>query len=282
MIADETPVSGQRFWPWVEHPYKLWSLFDMLKFAADSFLAAVQGLTNAKGRLAICAIRTTGGSGIVVREEAEKLRHDLGPVWAELAKLGLPRSIFTQIDHLLQHLGRDLTYDEALAAITLLEDCLRDELSQLVFLRVESDAARLFQSAETFFDEEDRRVLACFPDSREDLKAAGRTFALDEWTACVFHLMRAVGQALNKWAKELGVQLTVPYTEANWQEILNARLKGSLRTCVNYHVRSGLPPGPPTSPISEKPIRTFRDSRMLGGTLSHIERCPTTNAKPRR
>jgi hypothetical protein len=58
-----------------------------------------------------------------------------------------------------------------------------------------------------------------------ELTSASRCFALEEWTACVFHLMRAVESALRVWATRLGCPLRAPLNEVNIQEILTAATK---------------------------------------------------------
>jgi hypothetical protein len=67
-----------------------------------------------------------------------------------------------------------------------------------------------------------RQVDDVFPNAAPEIAEAGRCLALDRWTACVFHLMRAVETALHQWAEDLGAPLTVPASQSNMQEILNA------------------------------------------------------------
>lgn len=65
-------------------------------------------------------------------------------------------------------------------------------------------------------------VASVFPEATPEIAEAGRCLALDRWTACVFHLMRAVEIALHHWSADIGAQLNIPVAQASMQEILNA------------------------------------------------------------
>jgi hypothetical protein len=65
-------------------------------------------------------------------------------------------------------------------------------------------------------------VARVFPDAADDIEEAGNCYTAGRNTACVFHLMRAVEAALRQWVGMIGAPLTVPVTEANIQDILNA------------------------------------------------------------
>jgi transposase-like protein len=87
-----------------------------------------------------------------------------------------------------------------------------------LFLAVQPNKRIFYMAPEQWFGKE---VLQAYPDSEADLNAAARCIALDEWTACVFHLMRGVEAALRKWSDQLGLLLKMPVVDANWQDILS-------------------------------------------------------------
>jgi hypothetical protein len=104
---------------------------------------------------------------------------------------------------------------------------IQREMSRHMYFLVPEDRKGWYRDDDTpLFGE---AVAIAFPDSTPEIAEAGRCLALDRWTACVFHLMRAVELALHKWSDDLGVPLKVPAEQANMQEILNLadkKLKG--------------------------------------------------------
>jgi hypothetical protein len=58
---------------------------------------------------------------------------------------------------------------------------------------------------------------SAFPSSVRDVIEAGKCFALDRWTACVMHLMRALEFPIKALAKSLNFSPSSP----NWEQILN-------------------------------------------------------------
>lgn len=62
-------------------------------------------------------------------------------------------------------------------------------------------------------------VSRSFPDASYDLDEASRCFALERYTACVFHLMSALATPLEKLADKFGVQKSPDWH--NWQKIIS-------------------------------------------------------------
>ena len=60
-----------------------------------------------------------------------------------------------------------------------------------------------------------------FSNASRDIAAAGRCLALDEWTACVSHLMRALETPLQVFAKRVGVEFQGPTDLENWKNIVD-------------------------------------------------------------
>lgn len=79
-------------------------------------------------------------------------------------------------------------------------------------------------------------ILARFPKIGPDVNSAVRCYALDQNTACVFHLMRVMEFGVQEFAKHLKVSLisknTKKFHELTWHQILDA---------LNPKLRSMLP-----------------------------------------
>lgn len=87
--------------------------------------------------------------------------------------------------------------------LTVLKRAVLIEFQGVMFLHVDEDRAQYYEQREPPFGSE---VADRFAAANADVCAAARCYALDEWTATVFHLMRAAECALRDVAAELGVQ----------------------------------------------------------------------------
>ncbi len=79
-----------------------------------------------------------------------------------------------------------------------------DELEDRLFLNVPIGQAELYLQPEPLFG---ARVMTTFPRMTEDISEAAKCLALDRPTASVFHLMRVVELAVQRFGDELGVKL---------------------------------------------------------------------------
>lgn len=78
---------------------------------------------------------------------------------------------------------------EVVILVREMNNNLMVELSSAWFLMIPADRRFVYEQPNPIFGEV---VYNVFPDARRDIAAAGRCYALDEWTACVMHLMRAL------------------------------------------------------------------------------------------
>lgn len=105
------------------------------------------------------------------------------------------------------------------------------EMRRRLFLVIDVDKASYFeQSSGSPFGE---AVATAFPRSAQDVAAGSRCLALNEWTAAVIHLMRALEEPLQTIAKRVGVQFPVPTELENWKSIVDqiiSRIDSETRT----------------------------------------------------
>ena len=90
-----------------------------------------------------------------------------------------------------------------------------DELHYRFFLSIPPENSALYRSSDPLFGKE---VEAKFPEMSEDISEAGKCLALNRATAAVFHLMRIMEIAVQRFGDKLGVALP---TEKNWQNVLD-------------------------------------------------------------
>jgi hypothetical protein len=99
------------------------------------------------------------------------------------------------------------------ALLTEITHDLLAELSEPMFLHVNAARRDLYVQREPPFGVE---VETRFEDSGKDIAAAARCFAMDVWTACVFHSMRVLEHGLRAMAERFEVSFTVD----SWHKVI--------------------------------------------------------------
>jgi hypothetical protein len=90
---------------------------------------------------------------------------------------------------------------------------MQDDLASRQFLYIPPDRIEFFGKKDLF----GKQVSDKFCDSLEDIEQAGNCLALNQNTACVFHLMRGMEAAV----KELGTALGIGNVDKEWGKILS-------------------------------------------------------------
>jgi hypothetical protein len=93
-----------------------------------------------------------------------------------------------------------------------LQHRVQDELHLEWYLQVDRDEVRFYDKPSLFGE----KVAAKFPKAIEDIKNAGNCIALQQPTACVFHLMRAMEIAVRRLSQRLGVTIT---PQTTWRQM---------------------------------------------------------------
>ena len=203
----------------------LWSLWDMMRFFAMSFAVA---LAEFRQRLTMLSMadKTSNEADAIKR-----LRDTTESCAQMISKFPVSAVIKQQLEGFWNQLGRagqPSSESITICAVGMvLYNSIHTELAAQLFFVIPEDRKQ-------WFYDENRALFgnpvdSAFPETTREIAEAGRCFALDRWTACVFHLMRATECALHRWASDLNVPLNRPVEQANWQEILDAsekKLKG--------------------------------------------------------
>jgi HEPN domain-containing protein len=139
-------------------------------------------------------------------EEELKRRTDeaISNLKQKLQGLPLPFSIVHQIDR-MEHRASLVPFLRAEISVLAREvhENIVAELTTRRFLMILGERRFLFEQPEPLFGQ---KVAERFNAASRDIAAAGRCMALDEWTATVFHLMRAVEIALQTLARRLRIR----------------------------------------------------------------------------
>lgn len=103
---------------------------------------------------------------------------------------------------------------------------IEDELKRRSFLYVSPEFVKYFDQDELFGS----HVKTRFPEASTEIKLAGNCYATEAYTACVFHLMRAVEIGARVLVKNLRVTKKLPRKVelCDWGELTNT-LEGGLK-----------------------------------------------------
>jgi hypothetical protein len=196
-------------WPWKAERYKLWSLLDMMKFEFEQvanlliLIERMVALTRNVESLKEVELRA------VLKESVDALKRSKGDV-------PLSPAMNTILDHLAER--------SATESLEVLRVLIRDayevflkELGSHLFLCVDAANRSKYEQKEPVFGLE---VLRAFPSATKDIEAAARCFAVDEWTACVFHLMRTLEHGLRSLSGMVNLPADAMEQE-NWGNVID-------------------------------------------------------------
>ena len=223
-------AEDQAVWPWQAEPYRLWSLLDMQRHLAGNWLALIGTLERIRWLILLAPEHDRADSPYVMaREEFEKHRREsFGWMKTEFEDLPFTESLRKQYRRLMERLSEEHRFrqSDALQIVTQIDELkfnIQSELEAQLFFVVPTIRKPWFHEGDAAIF--GNKVSDAFPDSTPELAEAGRCLALARWTACVFHLMRALELALHKWALELGVTQFSAIELENWKTILDAAEK---------------------------------------------------------
>jgi hypothetical protein len=163
------------------------------------------------------AVQLSPNLGGQQREETEQ---DLRMAQVHLSKCGLPTATAT-LDELRQFLlawktqyFANMSARDMVTRIEEIERTIKREMRSILFMYVPADRAARYNKPELFGPV----VAAKFPSAKFDIAESGNCFATGRFTACVFHLMRALEVSLAGFA---GI-FQVPADHTNWHNIIES------------------------------------------------------------
>jgi hypothetical protein len=121
-------------------------------------------------------------------------------------------SVVNQIDQMKRWIKPDCDVKTIMAMAMNLVGTIQMELTNDLFLRVPKDERDYYEKIPM-----SKRAADAFPSAEREMSAAGRCYALDEWTASVLHSMRALEFPLKAMVQALNFVPSNP----NWEMVLN-------------------------------------------------------------
>jgi predicted RNA-binding protein with RPS1 domain len=192
--------------PWKNRPHFLWSLADMLKAFKvtkfDNLLRRFRALESSlqkemEKRGARAYLKADGEQSIYSPQDIEDLIDDIPSILVSdsVQRLGI-EATDTITGGVLQ---------EIYFLIRALREGVEAEAESRLFLYVPSNNEVYLRNRALFGD----AVNDVFSGAASDIENAGTCYALEVYTACVFHLMRVVEQGLRALAETLSIGFEV-------------------------------------------------------------------------
>lgn len=102
--------------------------------------------------------------------------------------------------------------------ITAIEQTADREIKEIAFVHIPQNKVKYFNQTALF----EEKVLAAFPEASAELMNAGNCFAVDLYTASVFHLVRAVEFGMRALALHLKAKTKSPLQYCDWGQLISA------------------------------------------------------------
>jgi hypothetical protein len=202
--------------------FELVSLMKLLEVNAEPYCRVSSSIEQL-----ICVLEYAEQGGRLPVDFSKELAITLGEMKREMERLELKYPL-KQLQRFLDYIGESRKNGRSIDYPVIrhnLQDILGrmfDDLELRLFLAVPEDMMEFYQQKEPLFG---KQVEDKFQNMSEDISEAGKCLALNRPTATVFHLMRIMEIAVQKFGDKLGVTLV---QEKQWQCILdqiNAAIK---------------------------------------------------------
>jgi hypothetical protein len=224
----------QQVWPWRKEPYRLWSLFDMLRLLhvgnLSAFMINFERVCTYVYMLDDPPPAEAQNRQQLLNNNLDKFREALQGILdvCERGEVPLSYTVRRQLERFRQRLDQTasqiLDHASLIVYATEIRQMLVDEISQHLFICIPAEDRELIEQIELPFGESVARI---FEKANRDIQASGRCLAFGEWTACVFHSMRVLEHGLHELASRVGLPPESMALE-NWKNVIDqieARIK---------------------------------------------------------
>jgi hypothetical protein len=118
---------------------------------------------------------------------------------------------------------KGLTYQSAFHELKVLREAIESDINKHLFVEAQPEKAKVFEDLK---NGKWAALIEKVSDIKADVQSAVECYALEQDTACVFHLMRVAEIGLRHIASKVGVRLTdkrkpMPVDYATWDKVIN-------------------------------------------------------------
>jgi hypothetical protein len=218
---------------------------------ANAFAAGLlpsTGAGNVGNQNSLAALASPGPDQWLDAEEQESTTDLLNIIKAACAKIDI-LDVDGEIERIITYV-RYLRKSELRVHLDHLRERIADEIKKASFIHISSKKAAYYKKEDLF----GRAVAQKFPKIAEDIANAGTCFSVDQNTACVFHLMRAMEYCVQRLGTKLRLKLT---QSLSWGQIMDR---------VNDAVKA-LPGGSKATSAQKKQKQALA---LAAGRLDHV------------
>lgn len=196
-----------------DNPYKLWSLFELLRVHAEKFIDLGECLHDM--RVIFWPDTDDEGNPVPISDESKQ---ELKAILNRLLTICRTHDLPVSQSMITDRINGELPTEES--EYNCLIDVVRKELQSKLFLFIPSYRAIYHEKDDLVSD----IVKNAFPSVTSEIRSAANCFASALPTACVFHAMRASEIGIKALGKDLKIVLpkNKPIKFAQWGDILAA------------------------------------------------------------
>lgn len=220
----QTVQARAALWPWEKEPYRLWSLLDMLPVHLARLMwldVQLEQVTTLLGPTGPAAFAPPGAEVPDFFNGLKQLSIALDAVDVVCEEMPLSPHVKGNADHIRDQMrrlsGLEGSNDALNTLVIAFQKSLRLELTQHLFLMIPHAVAGLYMPKEPLFGP---LVDKHLPDASRDITEAGKCYAVGQWTASVFHFIRAVEHGVRVLIKVLPPTTKVPVEYQEWHHFL--------------------------------------------------------------
>lgn len=260
-ITNPIVKNGLNYWPvgadWIAYPGRLVSLFDMLQVFAQEYIALGQKIESMKMLLFMASQSDKDEDKELQEDEKQDLIDKLTDLSNTCSELGLVVS-----DNLIRSALIDLP--RTMREMSPILRAVSSELKTRLFFYIPQERARYYESNIVL----DKGMVAAFPLASVEILSAGNCYAVGEYTASVFHSMRAAEIGLRAVANNRGVTFSRPLDQAEWQTLIE-QIEEKLKTIRQQ----------PRSQTRDEELKFFSDANSHFSSLKDAFRNHVAHAR---
>ena len=197
--------------------YRIFSFYNMFEFQTKKILPILKIISDISSRLSVYKENSKSLTRIRFEEDEKiKILNDIDVLLIHLKELNFNMSTISVEKLNSSFEGREpcVIINDDIILIEEIHQRVIDELSLKKLLVIDSLKEEYYNPKGSIFGQ---NVLNSFPSCEFNIVEAGNCFALSRYTACVFHLMRALETPIKAFAQKLDLDID---NRANWSEIL--------------------------------------------------------------
>lgn len=222
---------------WPLRPFQIVSLYEVLEFWGLAFYTIVNNLRNYTIEIER-AIERRGKLEDRTSTESAHFRECLDRIRATCERYEL-NGTYNRVMPLLDYPPSDISLYRTHRELEEIDRALGKDLAKTTLMYVPAENAKYLDgcsksNADTMFDDSEqpmgKRVSYRFPEARKEIVVALTCYAVEAYTACVFHLMRAVEIGarvmISRSGLSAGRHLPCAIELCTWKQLIETLNKG--------------------------------------------------------